>query len=135
MVSAFIQWSDKFLTGNRDVDVDHKNLFALLNDLYDKVQAGSSHGSLGSTIAALEDYIAVHFDREETLMKSCKYAGLNAHVAQHRKLSDQVLHYREVFENDPSNLDLTDFMGFLALWLSNHILYEDMKYVEALETV
>mgnify|MGYP005655946213 CR=1 FL=1 len=35
---AFVEWSDEYKTGNRDIDHEHWGLFALVNDLADKVE-------------------------------------------------------------------------------------------------
>ncbi len=130
-----LEWSNAFKTGNHDIDIDHQSLFVLVNALSGQMEKGADEMAILSTIAALEDYINVHFAREEELMKFCKFDGLEAHVAAHRKLSGQVKIYRGKYENDRANFDLTDFTGFLASWLFEHILGEDRKYIPALQNM
>ena len=131
MISPFMEWSKDYETGNHDIDIDHKGLFTLVNELYAKVQRGSDEISLDMTISTLEDYVRVHFEREEALMAFCGFNGLDKHIVEHRKLAKQVEQYRMLFESDPSNFDIQDFIGFLSNWLTNHILFEDMQYVDA----
>jgi hemerythrin len=132
-MSDILPWSDLYATGYHAVDADHKGLFALINDLHEKVQEGFDPDSIGVTIGALEYYVQNHFAREEELMKGQRYAGLDDHVLKHRKLESQVAYYRRAFDEDPAHFDMTDFMAFLSLWLSDHILTEDMDYVSALQ--
>jgi len=125
----FIEWSKEYETGNRDVDVDHRGLFALINDLHDKMEDGAAEASVGVTIGALEDYVKIHFDREETLLTACGYKDLERHKAVHRNLEAQVAAYRSAYEDDPAAFDMAGFMEFLSEWLTHHILKTDMAYV------
>ncbi|GEM_PF-2216222 len=79
-MSDILPWSDLYATGYHAVDADHKGLFALINDLHEKVQEGFDPDSIGVTIGALEYYVQNHFAREEELMKGQRYAGLDDHV-------------------------------------------------------
>ncbi len=127
-----IEWSDDYKTGNRDIDKDHWGLFALINDLNDKVADGVAETSIAVTLEALAVYVDVHFEREEALMEACGYEGLAEHKILHRRLADKVRAYEAAYRNDPTTFDYADFIGFLAYWLKNHILVSDMDYVPAI---
>jgi len=124
-----VKWSDEYSTGIPDIDREHRGLFALINDLYDKVEAGSAETSVKATIEALVDYVNYHFDKEEILMTACKYADLDNHVAGHRRLQNQLQAYERSYSQDPEKFDMADFMSFLIYWLKVHILEADMAYV------
>jgi len=130
---AFVKWSPEYETGNRDIDQDHRGLFALINDLDDKVSEGVSEASIKATIEALINYVDYHFEREETLMAACGYAELDAHKAVHRQLASQVAFYKDSYDRGPEVFDMDDFMTFLAQWLSDHILLADMDYVPVIK--
>ena len=125
----FVEWSDDYNTGIPVIDKEHQGLFALINDLYDKVGAGSAETSVQATVEALVDYVNYHFDHEEALMEACHYHDIVSHKAGHRKLQSQVEAFRASYERDPAAFDMTDFMAFLAFWIENHILQSDMAYV------
>ncbi|MDA1089831.1 MAG: bacteriohemerythrin [Proteobacteria bacterium] len=126
---SFIKWSADYETGHPDIDRDHQGIFALINDLNDKVREGVSEGSITVTIEALIDYVNIHFEREETLMEACGYEELHAHKAVHRQLSDRVMFYKDSYDRGPEVFDMEDFMLFLGGWLTNHIVVADMDYV------
>jgi len=129
----FIDWSADYETGVAAIDRDHQGLFALINDLYNKIRSGSSEDSIGVTIEALVVYVEAHFEREETLMEICDYPGLDGHRAAHCKLTAQVMAYKRDFEASPENFDAAGFMGFVTNWLTNHILQDDMAYVPSIK--
>ncbi len=126
---SFIEWLEKYNTGIPDIDKDHQGLFALINDLHDKVELGSAEASIKVTIEALADYVDYHFEREEALMKACDYADIENHKAGHRKLQSQVESFQDSYERDPVAFNMTDFMAFLTFWIESHILQSDMAYV------
>jgi len=125
----FVDWSENYNTGIPDIDREHRMLFALINDLHDRVAANSPDLSVKATIDALVEYVGYHFTREESLMASCLYTDLENHKVGHRKLQSQLETCRREFERDPEAFDMVDFMGFLAFWLQSHILQSDMAYI------
>lgn len=125
-------WSKEYETGIDAIDRDHWGLFALINDLHDKVDAGA-YDTLGVTIQAPIDYVNVHFDREEWLMEEAGYLDLETHRLAHRRVADKVAGYQRQFEAAPEAFDLDGFLAFLSLWLSDHIIKTDMAYVPAMK--
>jgi hemerythrin len=130
---ALLEWSDDYNTGIPAIDRDHKGLFALVNDLYEKVEEGFGTVSVEVSIEALVDYVNIHFAREEGLMKSAGYTDLQPHIATHRKLQREVEAFQILFDKDQENFDMTEFIGFLSRWLKGHILETDMDYVSDLQ--
>jgi len=125
----FCHWSADLETGNHDIDHDHQGIFTLINDLHDKVSEGTGGDSIAVTITASMDYVAIHFEREETLMKACGYPELAAHKAVHLQLKERVQFYKDSFDRGPEIFDVDGLLHFLSGWLTNHILVADMDYV------
>jgi len=125
----YVNWSDKFLTGNESIDTDHRKLFSLIGDLYGYVQIEDATNELDIAITELVDYVHAHFEREEQLMAAAAYPDLDSHKEEHRKLQKRVLDYMASYRADPLAFDLDEFMEFLISWLKNHILKSDMAYV------
>ncbi len=126
---AYIEWSDDLKTGNRQIDAEHWGLFALVNDLYDKLQAGAADASIDATIEALVAYVDSHFEYEEALMAVGGYPDIEAHRQFHQRLKGRVLAYRAAYVDDPEGFDDYGFMDFLGGWLRGHIMKEEMAYI------
>lgn len=126
---AYIEWSEDYNTGIFDIDKEHRRLFALINDIYDKAEVGSAEPSVKATIEALVEYVIYHFAREESLMDACGYHDTESHKAEHRKLQSQVEAYRHAYERNPESFDMAEFIEFLTCWIQGHILQSDMAYI------
>ncbi len=125
------KWEKKFSTGILEIDAQHQYLFALTNRLLRNVAEKVSLATIGVTIAQLEDYVDEHFKREEAMLRRAKYESLDKHIEQHQKLRSQLGQYGSRLQDQ--SLSVTDFAHFMQLWLSKHILHEDMKYLPAVK--
>jgi hemerythrin-like metal-binding protein len=123
------KWEKKCSTGILEIDAQHQYLFALTNRLLRNVAENVSLATIGVTIAQLEDYVEENFRREEAMLRRVKYEGFDKHVEQHQRLRAQLSQYATRLQDQ--SLSATDFAGFMQLWLSRHILREDMKYLPA----
>ena len=130
---AFVEWSDEYKTGNRDIDHEHWGLFALVNDLADKVEVGAADASIAVTIEALVGYVEAHFEREEEIMRKAGYPALETHLAAHRRLESSVEFFKTYYDDTPEKFPYQDFLDFLKAWLTSHIMKEDMAYVPYLK--
>lgn len=131
---SLIEWSDNYKTGIPDIDKEHRHLFALINDLHDRVSSGSTDTAIKATIDALVDYVDYHFTREEALLDACTYPGAKDHKRQHRKLQKKIEGYKKTYIEGPIDFDFEEFMGFLVYWLEGHILATDMDYVPSVQS-
>lgn len=122
-------WEKKYATGILEIDAQHQYLFALTNRLVRNVEENVNMATIGATIGQLEDYVAEHFKREEAMLSRARYEGLREHREQHGKLTAQLRLYAERLRNE--TLSVGDFARFMQLWLSKHILQQDMKYLPA----
>lgn len=130
---AFVEWSDDYKTGNREIDSEHWGLFALVNDLADKVEMGAADSSIAVTIEALVGYVEAHFEREEGLMEACGYPKIDEHKEAHKRLAGSVEFFKNYYTDTPEKFPYQDFLDFLSGWLTGHIMKEDMQYVPFLE--
>lgn len=86
---ALLHWRDEFKTGIPSVDHEHRHLFAIINDLHDKLQAGDASAA-EAFLAALHDRIAAHFALEERVMRDRGYREYVEHKADHERLLDEI---------------------------------------------
>ncbi len=120
-------WKPEYSVGNDAIDNDHKGLFALVSELG---EADISGGFLDDILQRLEDYAEGHFAREEALMRKIGYPEYDAHVHEHSAFVEWLetvqKTYRRAAESPFLIGDVVN--DFLKEWLVEHILEEDMKY-------
>ncbi len=120
-------WKDVYSVGIIEIDVQHKNLFKLYNDLVDAIYRGEGIKSLQKSLNSLVEYVFMHFNIEEGYMQKYSYPGYEAHKAEHKKLREKVYYIHKDFTEGKPVLTM-DVIIFLRDWISDHILGVDMKY-------
>jgi hemerythrin-like metal-binding protein len=120
-------WNAEFSVGIKQFDEQHKKLVGMINELYDAMKAGKTGAVLGGLFNELVEYTLQHFMAEEMLMKEHGYPGYQAHLAEHKKLTAEVVKFKEKF--DKSGLGLgVELLPFLTDWLKHHINGTDKLY-------
>jgi hemerythrin-like metal-binding protein len=120
-------WDDHFLTGFETVDAQHRHLFDLIDQI--GVMLGTGSPATGEVIEnifrEMAAYAATHFKEEERLMQE---AGVPAsyfeqHVKTHQDFVTQIkaMWAQRGIMSAPAET----IHGFLAAWLSSHILGDD----------
>lgn len=125
----FFPWSKKYKVGVRLIDIDHKNLFEIINTLHAGIVRGLTSRQLSVAITGLVRYVDEHFEREENLMREYFYPGLLKHREIHRDLIRTVYAIRKIQISQPASIDQDKLMRFLRDWLANHILVSDLDYL------
>ena len=69
-------WSDDLLTGVRDIDEQHRELFSRVNTLIVACTQQKGKDEIGNYLQFLMDYVAFHFAAEEREMTTYQYPGL-----------------------------------------------------------
>jgi hemerythrin len=128
---ALLQWRDAFNTGISSVDYEHRQLFGIINGLYDKLGAGDS-AAVDEFMATLHDRIAGHFALEERVMRDRSYGGYGEHKADHERLLDEI---RDLMEQHRAGgyRDAADRLGErLDRWFSLHFNTHDVRLHRAI---
>ena len=120
-------WSDTYSVKIGIIDMQHKNLVGLVNDLHQAMVLGHARDDLGKLLSGLVKYTQVHFRTEESLMESHKYPDYNQHKLEHEKLTQTVLEFQSKFQKNEVGLTI-EVMQFLKDWLAKHILGSDKRY-------
>ena len=111
--------------GIAEIDVQHRQLHELLERL--KNSADKHYGYAASNILGeLVIQTRIHFAVEESLMRLLSFPETEAHVAEHRQLTQQL----EKFRQRAQDFDVSDRLsGFIQTWLIDHINNFDRKFV------
>ncbi len=124
---ALFQWRDDYSVKIPSIDVQHRKLVEMLNQLNDGMAAGTGNAQLGALLTGLVDYTAKHFAYEEKLFKTHAFPGAAEHVEEHKRLVEQVLDFKRRYEAGQASINM-QLMKFLKDWLIMHILGSDKGY-------
>lgn len=126
-------WNEHFNTGLPEVDLQHRKLVELLNQLASNLVYRTDRSQLGGIIDELTDYTVYHFQTEERIWH--QYLPEDVAEIQHREGHEHfvqtVRQLRSEQTAKPEKQVMQDVLGFLARWLASHILETDkhMAYV------
>jgi len=129
---AYIQWDQKLSVGIAQIDMQHKKLVGMINDMYQAMSQGKGNEALASVLKDLIAYTRTHFAAEEKLMQTHGYPDFAAHKTQHDQLTKQVMDLQADFNAQKVAIS-TKTAAFLKDWLVNHIMGTDKKYAPYLQ--
>jgi hemerythrin len=126
------EWKPEYSVKIASIDGQHQNLFRMGEELYAAMSAGQGKAVLSKILDRLVQYTKVHFAHEERLMRAHGYPGLDAHLAEHRILTQKVVAFQSDFEKGKA-LMTVQLLNFLKDWLQHHIAESDQKYAPFLK--
>ncbi len=125
-------WTSDLDTGEQLIDGQHRELFRLANELDDVLESGGTDEDvIASAIWSLTDYVVQHFADEEELMAGSGFPELRGHKMQHTRLSGEALRLAADYFNGQT-IAAARIAPFVASWLQQHILNDDVRIVEHL---
>ena len=124
-------FSSEYLTGIDLIDDEHRQLFALVNEVHSLVNDDlifDKYDEIIRILTELRNYTEMHFHDEESYMEQINYADLDAQRRAHNAFIEKLVDINfEELENLDNNQQeyLQDVLDFLVKWLVNHILKMD----------
>lgn len=132
MHDEMFPWNENFATGIEQIDVQHKQLVHLLNELASHLAIGSDRLELDRVLDALTDYTIYHFSSEEQIWQ--KYVPqdslYDAHLHTHQAFIDRINFFRSQHDRLEDDTIATEILNYLAQWLAFHILDTDRYMAE-----
>jgi len=125
---AFMEWRADYSVGVAIFDDEHKKLIAIINSLYDALQAGVDNTSLDQISGAMVEYTLMHFRHEEMYFEDWAYPDAASHIEAHGQLRRQVFDYRKRIGGADSKGLAQAVLTFLRQWLIHHTLVDDRAY-------
>lgn len=124
---ALITWTaDQYGTTIPVCDDQHKTLFNMLNKLHD-LAGGSDRSSVGRQLDELINFVVMHFQTEEKMMRERNYPNFTAHKAEHDKLVSTCADLQKKFHAGQAEIN-QDTTRFVKNWLDTHIPTVDKPY-------
>ena len=111
--------------GIAEIDSQHRQLHTLLERL--KQSTDKSYGFAADTIIGeLVIQTRIHFAVEESLMRLLSFPDVEAHVEEHRKLTEQL----EKLRKRAQDFEVADGLtNFIQTWLVDHVNEFDREFV------
>lgn len=121
-----IEWSDEYLLGIPEIDLQHKKLLSLANDLYDVIAGNDERFKIQMSIVLkkLTDYTVYHFQSEEKFMELHGYSGVAVHKMAHDSFVKEVTNQIKVL-GEGNKESAAKFYSFIVNWVLTHIAKAD----------
>ena len=120
-----VQWSEDLSVGCKEIDTQHRALFALAAQL--EAALDEDRQIVNKVIRELNSYYHEHFTTEERWMAQHRFPALAEHILEHEAFVEKLLHFE--LEHLAGNEDIAqEILDYLTIWLREHILGYDMHY-------
>lgn len=129
---VFFKWQPEYSVNIKTIDSQHQELVNILNRLFVAVSRREGDKAVAGILDALTSYTETHFALEERLMRQAKYKDLEPHIAEHKKLLEQLDQLAKKFMVDEKPIYF-EMLSFLKNWLKGHIVGVDRKYSATLQ--
>lgn len=128
---SLINWKDEFSVGVTAVDLEHRDLIELINDLHALMHERATHDQVVSSLGEIFAQISAHFALEEKFMRDAGYDGYAEHKEDHESLLDEIRDIMDRVEDDGS-YDQKKLSDELERWFTEHFATHDSRLHHAL---
>ena len=130
-------WDKNFETGIAEIDLQHRKLVHILNQLAAHLANLSTKFTLNKIFQELADYADYHFKTEEAVWK--KYLKEDSSYEKHQTIHNSFLGKVLAIKSSESELPFDDvikeLVSFLSQWLAHHILDSDKRMAKVVLAV
>jgi hemerythrin len=124
---AMIAWNNNLSVNVVEIDMQHKKLVAMINELYDAMKVGKGKEAIGKILNDLILYTATHFKTEEQYFTKFGYPNTADHKMEHTAFVEKVKEFKSGFDTGKVTVTI-EVMKFLSDWLFKHIMVTDKNY-------
>lgn len=120
------EWNEVYELGISEIDLQHKKLIDISNDLYDVATKGDVNFkiTMSKILKNLTDYTVYHFRSEEEFMAKYGYQGTPMHKIAHDNFVSEVTQQIKKLDAG-SQEDVLLFYDYIANWILTHIAKAD----------
>lgn len=123
---SLLQWKDEYMVGITEVDHEHRELIALINELHENAKADPDIDRVLEALGEIFALISAHFALEEKMMRETHYPAYGDHKEDHETLLDDLRDIMDDVEDDGS-FDEQQLSIDLNRWFSDHFRTHDAK--------
>lgn len=122
-------FTEDCLTGVKEIDDEHRELFRILNELHDLLAnelLSDKYDRTRKLLERLKDYTQCHFAHEEAYMESINHPELELQRRQHSAFTAKISEMDVTLPGSDQQGFLNDLLQYLVTWLYRHIIGSDM---------
>jgi hemerythrin-like metal-binding protein len=123
---VLIEWKQEFAVGVPEVDYEHRELIALINELAATLERQGSEPGVEEFLGEIFAKISAHFALEEKIMRERRYDQYEDHKADHERLLDDIRDIMDDYE-DEQRFDREMLAGRLSAWFGVHFRTKDAR--------
>ena len=128
-------WDEKFKTGVEFMDVEHKQLFDLIEDCIQATRSNEAKERIIGLLNKIASHLACHFENEENAMRSASDHQFDQHRAQHKYILEKVNSRISHLCNNDTAITAQDILYVLYGWYIAHNASEDKKLADFLRDI
>ena len=121
-----IDWRDEFSVGVPDVDHEHRQLIALINQLYADMSRQTPRHGVEDFLGDIYSRISAHFALEEKIMRQHRYDQYDDHKQDHERLLDELRDMMDDYEQN-AHFDDAALAEALRSWFTEHFRTRDAR--------
>lgn len=118
-------WNQELLTGEPSIDTQHRELFALLEELGAAITAGRGDELVERMLEEILGYASVHFHDEEALMAAVGYPGIASQQAAHSAFAADATRMTHEWAAG-TGVASEDLYEYLYTWVVQHVETMDL---------
>ena len=135
--SELVTWSATYSVGIKLIDDQHKELFKLVNDMYNHVNNDDEEAERAyfkGVIKQVVEYVKKHFATEEKIMQKTQFTDYIGHKLAHDFFILSVVNLVKKFD-EGKKVPLGYFTHFIKDWILSHIAIMDKQYFNHLKKI
>ena len=122
-----IVWARAFETGVEPIDLQHRELVGLLNEMHRLTEGTHAKADALALLDRVRRHVRAHFETEEQVMRAASPSRCLNHAASHKMMEAQFLAMRSQVADGVVDLHVA-VRDFLRFWLMDHILVCDRPH-------
>ena len=126
-----VTWSDEYNVNVEEIDLQHRRLLELVNNLHASVEARKEKDDLKAMLVELVEFTAEHFATEERLMQEHDYPEYKRHRKEHKTLLKHMNELVHMVSRGKSPTFYSDY-DVSTDWALLHIAEQDKQMGEFL---
>lgn len=124
-------WNEDYALGIKEIDDQHKELFAIGNELYALLNTAGQediYDEIMEIVGRLKDYTIFHFTTEENYFEAFDYEGAEAHRKEHSNFVNKLetIDFHAVDEDQRKHA--MNILKMIIDWIFKHIHGSDFLY-------